>query len=64
MTEGQTKIKEIVYKLELEEAELRKNLVTLKEKDEELDKCLETIEKAGDINIDDAVFTTTPLYRQ
>lgn len=64
LTEGQTKIKDIIYKLELEQNELKKNLATLKEKDEELDKCLETIEKAGEINIDDAVFTTTPLYRQ
>lgn len=64
LTEGQSKIKEIIYKLELEQGELQKSLATLKEKDEELDKCLETIDKAGEINIDDAVFTTTPLYRQ
>lgn len=64
LTEGQTKIKEIIYKLELEETEMKKNLNTLKDKDQELDNCLETIEKAGEMNIDEAVFTTTPLYRQ
>lgn len=64
LTEGQTKIKEIVYKLELEQSEMKKNLSILKDKDAELDKCLETIEKAGEMNIDEAVFTTTPLYRQ
>uniref|UniRef100_A0A336L0Q4 CSON014176 protein n=1 Tax=Culicoides sonorensis TaxID=179676 RepID=A0A336L0Q4_CULSO len=64
LTEGQTKIKEIISKLEAEHTEMTRNLETLKEKDAELDKCLETIEKAGEINIDDAVMTTTPLYRQ
>jgi len=64
LTEGQSKIKEIIYKLEMEQTEMKKNLNILKDKDQELDKCLETIEKAGEMNIDEAVFTTTPLYRQ
>lgn len=64
LTEGQTKIKDIISKLEAEHAELTRNMETLKEKDAELDKCLETIEKAGEVNIDEAIVTTAPLYRQ
>lgn len=64
LTEGQTKIKDIILKLEAERSELMKNMEILKEKDAELDKCLETIEKAEEVNIDEAVVTTAPLYRQ
>lgn len=64
LTEGQSKIKDIIMKLEAEHAELTRNMETLREKDAELDKCLETIEKAGEMDIDEAVVTTAPLYRQ
>lgn len=64
LTEGQTKIKDIISKLEGEQSELTRNMEILKEKDMELDKCLEAAERAEEVNIDEVIVTTAPLYRQ
>ncbi|XP_063698453.1 tumor susceptibility gene 101 protein [Culicoides brevitarsis] len=64
LSEGQNKIKEIIRKLEAEKVELTKSLEILKEKDAEVDKGLELAEKAEEVNIDEVVVTTAPLYRQ
>ncbi|CAO1354191.1 unnamed protein product [Diamesa serratosioi] len=64
LTEGKSKLAEIVKKLERDEMELKKNIQLLQDKDEELSKSLETLEKVDGIDVDEAVTTTAPLYKQ
>jgi ESCRT-I complex subunit TSG101 len=64
LTEGQSKIQQIISKLEREEQELQKNISVLKDKEQELEKSLESLEKVDGIDVDEAVITTAPLYRQ
>lgn len=44
--------------------ELKQNIAILEEKDKALEKSLETLEKVDTIDVDEAVTTTAPLYRQ
>lgn len=64
LKEGQNKLNEIIKKLEREETELIKNIQMLKDKDSELTKSLDVLEQNEDINVDEAVTTTAPLYKQ
>ena len=64
LTEGKSKLAEIVKKLERDETELKKNIQLLQDKDEELSKSLETLDKVDGIDVDEAVTTTAPLYKQ
>lgn len=64
LLEGQSKLGEIVRKLEHDETELKRNIQLLRDKDEELMKSLETLEKSDQIDVDEAVTTTAPLYKQ
>ena len=64
LTEGQAKINEIINRLERDENELKKNISVLQDKGAELDKSLETIESVKGIDVDEAVITTAPLYKQ
>lgn len=64
LMEGQTKLGDIVKKLERDEAELTKNIQVLRDKDAELTKSLEALEQNEQIDVDEAVTTTAPLYKQ
>lgn len=64
LQEGQSKLNDIVKKLERDEIDLKKNIQMLKEKDTELSKTLEQFEQNEDIDVDEAVTTTAPLYKQ
>lgn len=64
LNEGHSKLVDIIKKLERDEADLKKDLQLLKEKDEELTKTLETLEKSDEIDVDEAISTTAPLYKQ
>ncbi|KAL5291736.1 TSG101 family protein [Megaselia abdita] len=64
LEEGSSKIDNIVAKLQREERDLIKNIAILKSKEDELDKSLETFEKMDGVELDEAVVTTAPLYRQ
>lgn len=64
LLEGQSKLGEIVKKLERDEVELNKNIQVLKDKDMELTKSLEALEQNDQIDVDEAVTTTAPLYKQ
>ncbi|XP_064544390.1 tumor susceptibility gene 101 protein [Drosophila montana] len=64
LVEGSAKIDAIVTRLEREEVDLQKNISLLRDKEEELQKSLETLESAEAIDPDEAVTTTAPLYRQ
>lgn len=64
LMEGQSKLGEIMKKLERDEIELKKNIQLLSDKDAELTKSLETLEQNDQIDVDEAVTTTAPLYKQ
>jgi ESCRT-I complex subunit TSG101 len=64
LSEGQTKLQEIIRKLERDETDLKKNIEVLQDKDAELSKTLECLEKSDEIDVDEAVITTAPLYKQ
>lgn len=64
LAEGNSKLVEIMKKLERDEFDLKKNIQILQDKDEELTKALENLEKVDGIDVDEAVSTTAPLYKQ
>lgn len=64
LMEGRSKIIEISCRLENEERDLKSHLEMLRTKDLELGKQLETLNRIDRIDVDDAVTTTAPLYKQ
>ncbi|XP_037813521.1 tumor susceptibility gene 101 protein [Lucilia sericata] len=64
LVEGSTKIDSIIARLKREEVDLQKNINILRDKEQELEKSLETLENSEGIDPDEAVTTTAPLYRQ
>lgn len=62
--EGQSKLSDIMKKLERDEVELKKNIQVLRDKDVELAKSLDALEQNDQIDVDEAVTTTAPLYKQ
>lgn len=64
LMEGQTKLGDIMKKLERDEVELKKNIQLLRDKDGELTKSLGALEQNDQIDVDEAVTTTAPLYKQ
>ncbi|KAM7357527.1 tumor susceptibility gene 101 [Cochliomyia hominivorax] len=64
LVEGSTKIDSIIARLQREEVELQKNINILRDKEQELEKSLETLENSEGIDPDEAVTTTAPLYKQ
>jgi ESCRT-I complex subunit TSG101 len=46
------------------QSDLDKNITLLKDKEQELDKAIERLSSEEEIDVDDAVTTTAPLYKQ
>lgn len=46
------------------QSDLKANISVLQNKEKELEKSLETLEKVEGIDVDEAVTTTAPLYKQ
>lgn len=61
---GKQKLEDMLAKLEREQNEVERNVTILQEKDEELCSVLEKMENSEEVDIDDAVVPTAPLYRQ
>uniref|UniRef100_A0A0B7A2X0 UEV domain-containing protein n=1 Tax=Arion vulgaris TaxID=1028688 RepID=A0A0B7A2X0_9EUPU len=64
LSDGKQKLEKIVSDLEKEKVEISKNIQMLQEKDKEVKDAIKKMEGQQDLDIDDAVITTTPLYRQ
>lgn len=64
LSDGKGKLQELINKLERDEAELKKNIQLLRDKEVEVTKSLETLEENDQIDVDEAVTTTAPLYKQ
>lgn len=50
--------------LDLLQSELKANITVLQDKQQSLEKSLESIEQENGIDVDEAVTTTAPLYKQ
>lgn len=64
LKQGKAKLDSILMKLEKEKNDLDKNITMLKDKEQELNKAVERISNQESIDVDDAVTTTAPLYKQ
>nr|XP_054775007.1 tumor susceptibility gene 101 protein-like [Lytechinus pictus] len=61
---GQRKLEDIINQLESETAEVRQNTEILKQKDEEIKTALSKMEGRDELDLDDSVVPTAPLYKQ
>lgn len=64
LKQGKAKLDMILSRLEKEKNDLDKTITVLKDKEHELDKAIERIGNQESIDVDDAVTTTAPLYKQ
>ncbi|EEZ99668.1 tumor susceptibility gene 101 protein [Tribolium castaneum] len=64
LKQGKMKLNTILSRLEKEKSDLDKNITLLKDKEQELDKAIERLSNEEEIDVDDAVTTTAPLYKQ
>lgn len=64
LMQGKSKLDNIIEKLKKEKAELERTISILKEKDVELEKAIAEIGEQGEVDVDEAVTTTAPLYKQ
>ncbi|KAK4877244.1 hypothetical protein RN001_009750 [Aquatica leii] len=64
LKQGKAKLDAILSRLEKEENDLNKNITLLQDKEQELDKAIERLSNQESIDVDDAVITTAPLYKQ
>lgn len=64
LTQGKTKLDDMISRMDREQAELEANLQNLRERNEELKELIRKVENQGNINVDEAVVTTAPLYKQ
>lgn len=64
LTQGKTKLDDMINRMDREQAELEGNLQNLRERNEELKELIRKVENQGSINVDEAVVTTAPLYKQ
>ncbi|XP_064490232.1 tumor susceptibility gene 101 protein-like [Ornithodoros turicata] len=61
---GKTKLEDIIVQMDREQAELEANLQTLGERNEEMKELVAKMENQGAMDVDEAVVTTAPLYKQ
>ncbi|CAG9767502.1 unnamed protein product [Ceutorhynchus assimilis] len=64
LRQGKNKLDNMLEKLEKEQNDLNKNVTVLKDKEQELNTAIEKIGNQESIDVDDAVTTTAPLYKQ
>lgn len=64
LNKGKVRLVELVKKLRTEQADLEKNICILQEKNQEMKEVNAKMENDQAIDIDEAVVTTAPLYKQ
>ena len=62
--QGKNRLDHLIAKLDAEHAEWEKNLAVLRDKEQELDESISKLSEKGGIDVDEAVTTTAPLYKQ
>lgn len=61
---GKSRLDDILERLMREQADLDKNISMLKDKEQELSKATERLSDEDPVDVDEAVTTTAPLYKQ
>ncbi|XP_038053847.1 tumor susceptibility gene 101 protein-like [Patiria miniata] len=61
---GQQQLEDMIGKLEAEQVDLEKNIQLLQQKDEEIRSALSKMDGQAQMDIDEAIVPTTPLYKQ
>ncbi|XP_040067009.1 tumor susceptibility gene 101 protein isoform X3 [Ixodes scapularis] len=61
---GKTRLEDMINRMDREQAELESNLQTLRERNEEMKELVRKMESQGAVDVDEAVVTTAPLYKQ
>ncbi|XP_034254222.1 tumor susceptibility gene 101 protein isoform X2 [Thrips palmi] len=64
LREGKSRLDDILARLTREQEELDKNISMLKDKEQELSKATERLSDEDPVDVDEAVTTTAPLYKQ
>lgn len=64
LAQGKNVLDKILERLEKECNEVERNVTVLKEKEVELDKAISRLSEEEEIDVDEAVTTTAPLYKQ
>lgn len=64
LQKGRQKLDEMLQRLEREQSDVEENVRQLQLKDEEIRDVLTKMESASDVNIDDAIQPSAPLYKQ
>lgn len=64
LSSGKAKLEDMISRMDREQAELESNLQTLRERNEEMKELIQRMESQGAVDVDEAVVTTAPLYKQ
>lgn len=64
LTNGSSRLNDILATLNKEKSENEKNILILQDKESELEKLIEKLSENQSIDVDEAVITIAPLYRQ
>ncbi|GAB6024096.1 hypothetical protein CHUAL_008809 [Chamberlinius hualienensis] len=64
LTKGKVKLETMISRLEQEQMDLEKNILVLNEKNEAMNELTNKMQKQEQIDVDEAVVTTAPLYKQ
>ncbi|KAL8619058.1 hypothetical protein ACOMHN_020756 [Nucella lapillus] len=64
LTSGKNKLEHMLRDLEQEKMTIESNMILLTTKDQEVKEALQRMEQGEKVDIDEAVVTTAPLYRQ
>lgn len=64
LTSGKEKLEHMLRDLEQEKTSIESNMILLTTKDQEVKEALQKMEQGEKVDIDEAVVTTAPLYRQ
>ncbi|GLV33975.1 Tumor susceptibility gene 101 [Carabus blaptoides fortunei] len=64
LVQGKARLDDILNRLEREQSELDKNVTILQDKEQELDKSISKLANEEAIDVDNAVTTTAPLFKQ
>lgn len=64
LNRGKAKLENMINKLEQEQLDLEKNIMVLREKNEAMSDLISKMQTQEQIDVDEAVITTAPLYKQ
>lgn len=64
LNSGKTKLEDMISRMDREQAELESSLQTLRDRNEEMKELIRKMESQGAVDVDEAVVTTAPLYKQ